>query len=474
MKKKILVILLLVCFVIPYIPARTEWIRTSPKYDPNFSDQIFLEEIYRDYEIWNDPLREARNMGAFIIFTPNGVAPMISVIKYDLAAARETIDNEIKTYDGHWYGFSSISSTSECNLEHVTTNTYTIFKNLQEYGYSNGQTSESSPDAGYIIQKVFELAKDGGKIIIRKGIYHLSSSLMIYEDWHFTLEGEDEYSTVLLYSGEPTDYILQLQGNNQGTKLRDFTLSGSDAKASLIINRITYQSLIELDHLQIGWNYQFDDWNGLYERTDFGLLVYQCDVLRVSNCDIYGNDVAVRIGVGTDMFFTDTDFAVLPIGGERYRIGFWANTVNNDAWGMGYFEGTVFLTRCTNNAPLSTGYHLRSLVHMTECYMENGLKPLVLENAVFNIENSNFMSESGTEAIITSLSSTGFFEDNFVTIHPDNDKIQYLLTHIYDTPTSMIYFKDIRIYDYAGNLPENAYFGDSEHRVVENIIYEAP
>ncbi len=368
----------------------------------------------------------------------------------------------------YWYGWpsvSSISSGSSC---------WTIYKTGQEYGYFRGQTRETSANASSLIQEVFELASDGGKIVLQKGIYRLSRPLVIHEGWHFTLEGEDEYSTVLLYMGNPTTYILQLRGNNQGTKLRDFTLSGSKAQVALLINRTDYQSLIELDHLQIGWNYQYDEWDGLYERTDYGLFVYQCDVLRVSNSDIYANDVAVRIGVGTDMFFTDTDFGVLPIGGEMYRKGFWANTIIDDGWGMGYFEGTVYLTRCTNNAPLSTGYHLRSLVHMTSCYMENGLKPLVLENAVFNIADSNFMSELGTEVVVTSLASTGFFEDNFVTIHPDNTEIQALLSHSYDTPTSMIYFKDIRIYDYAGNLPNPVFLGDIDHRVTENLIYEAP
>lgn len=351
---------------------------------------------------------------------------------------------------------------------------YRIYKNNQEYGYIHGQTQEVSTNASHIMQTVFVLASDGGRIFMEKGIYDLKVPLDMEEGWHFTLEGEDEYSTVLLYSGDATTYIMQLRGNNQGTKLSGFTLSGGNAQVALIINRTDYQSLIELDHLQIGWNYQYDEWDGIYERTDYGLFVYQCDVLRVSDCDIYANDVAVRIGVGTDMFFTDNEFGVLPIGGEAYRKGFWANTIIDDGWDMGYFEGTVFITRCTNNAPLSTGYHLRSLIHMTNCYMENGLNPLVLENAVFNIEDSNFMSEAGTEFVVTSLASTGFFENNFVTIHPDNTEIQGLLTHSYDTPTSMIYFKDIRIYDHAGNLPNPSFLGDSAHRVTENIIYEVP
>ena len=354
---------------------------------------------------------------------------------------------------------------------------YTIYQNARGYGYYQGQfrqEGETSPDASYVIQKVFQLARGGGKIVLQKGVYRLSRPLVIHEGWHFYMEGEDEYSTILLYSGEPARYILMLQGNNQGTRLSGFTLSGSRAQVALIVNRTSYQSLIELNHLQIGWNYRYDEWGGAHERTDYGLFVYMTDVLRVSDSDIYGNDVAVRIGSGTDMFFTDTDFAVLPIGGEKYRIGFWANTVIDDGWGMWYFEGTVYISRCTNNAPLSTGYHLRSLAHLSDSYMENGRNPLVLENAVFNVENSNFMTEPGTVTVVNATGSTGFFENNFVTIHPGNTEIQHLLAHGYDTPTGMIYFKDSRVFDYAGNLPAQHFLGDPEHRVTSGIVIEVP
>jgi len=354
---------------------------------------------------------------------------------------------------------------------------YTIYQSPRGYGYYQGQLlreGETSPDASYIIQKVFQLARGGGRIILQKGVYRLSRPLEIHDGWHFYLEGEDEYSTVLLYQGEPAQYILQLRGNNQGTRLSGFTLSGARARVALIVNRTSYQSLVELNHLQIGWNYRYDEWGGHHERTDYGLFVYMTDVLRVSDSDIYGNDVAVRIGSGTDMFFTDTDFAVLPVGGEEYRIGFWANTVEDDGWGMGVFEGTVYISRCTNNAPLSTGYHLRSVAHLTDSYMENGLRPLVLETAVFNVENCNFMSERGTGVVVEATGCTGFFENNFVTIHPENREIRGLLAHSYDTPTGMIHFKDVRVFDYAGNLPEDLFLGDTDHRVTSDIIIEIP
>ena len=371
----------------------------------------------------------------------------------------------------------SPSPTSDPKPDLFSGGHYTIYQGGGGYGFYQGELrreGETSPDASYIIQRVFELARGGGKIVLQKGVYRLSRGLVIREGWHFYLEGDDEYSTILLYSGEPALYILQLQGNNQGTRLSGFTLSGSEARVALIVNTTSYQSLVEFDHLQIGWNYRYDEWGGEYERTDFGLFVYMSDVLRVSDSDIYGNDVAVRIGSGTDMFFTDTDFAVLPIGGEKYRIGFWANTVANDGWGMRVFEGTVYISRCTNNAPLSTGYLLRSFVHLSDSYMENGRNPLVCENAVFNVENSNFMSEPGTVAVINAMGSTGFFENNFVTIHPENTEIMYLLAHSFDTPTGMINFKDNRVFDYAGNLPAEYFLGNPEHRVTSDIIIDVP
>ena len=69
----------------------------SPGDDPNFSDQITLVEIYRGYEIWKDPARAGR--GEYIIYTPPGVVPAVSSIKYELAAAKRTIDIKIDAYN---------------------------------------------------------------------------------------------------------------------------------------------------------------------------------------------------------------------------------------------------------------------------------------------------------------------------------------------------------------------------------------
>ena len=69
----------------------------SPGEDSNFSDQITLVEIYKGYEIWKDPARAGR--GEYIIYTPPGVVPAVSSIKYDLAAAKRTIDSKIDAYN---------------------------------------------------------------------------------------------------------------------------------------------------------------------------------------------------------------------------------------------------------------------------------------------------------------------------------------------------------------------------------------
>ena len=71
----------------------------SPGDDPNFSDQTTLVELYRGYEIWKDPARAAWNGGEYIIYTPPGVIPCISSIKYELAAAKRTIDSKLDAYN---------------------------------------------------------------------------------------------------------------------------------------------------------------------------------------------------------------------------------------------------------------------------------------------------------------------------------------------------------------------------------------
>jgi len=68
----------------------------SPGADDNFSDETFLATTYKGYEIWKDPAREGR--GEFIIYTPPGVVPGISSIKYTKEAAKTTIDKKIKAY----------------------------------------------------------------------------------------------------------------------------------------------------------------------------------------------------------------------------------------------------------------------------------------------------------------------------------------------------------------------------------------
>jgi len=69
----------------------------SPGVDPNFSDQTYLAKTYRGYEIWKDPARAGR--GEYIIYTPPGVIPVISSIKYELAAAKRTIDSRLDAYN---------------------------------------------------------------------------------------------------------------------------------------------------------------------------------------------------------------------------------------------------------------------------------------------------------------------------------------------------------------------------------------
>ena len=69
----------------------------SPGEDPDFSDQTTLVEIYRGYEIWKDPARAGR--GEYIIYTPPGVIPVISSIKYELSAAKRTIDSQLDAYN---------------------------------------------------------------------------------------------------------------------------------------------------------------------------------------------------------------------------------------------------------------------------------------------------------------------------------------------------------------------------------------
>ena len=54
----------------------------SPGSDPNFSGETFLAATYRGYEIWRDPARADRGLAEFIIYTPPGVVPGISSIKY--------------------------------------------------------------------------------------------------------------------------------------------------------------------------------------------------------------------------------------------------------------------------------------------------------------------------------------------------------------------------------------------------------
>lgn len=69
----------------------------SPGEDPDFSDQTTLVERYKGYEIWKDPARAGR--GEYIIYTPPGVVPGISSIKYELAAAKRTINNKLEAYN---------------------------------------------------------------------------------------------------------------------------------------------------------------------------------------------------------------------------------------------------------------------------------------------------------------------------------------------------------------------------------------
>ena len=69
----------------------------SPGEDPNFSDQTTLVERYKGYEIWKDPARAG--IGEYIIYTPPGIVPGISSIKYELAAAKRTIDSKIDKYN---------------------------------------------------------------------------------------------------------------------------------------------------------------------------------------------------------------------------------------------------------------------------------------------------------------------------------------------------------------------------------------
>ena len=69
----------------------------SPGEDPNFSDQTTLVERYKGYEIWKDPARSG--MGEYIIYTPPGVVPAVSSIKYELAAAKRTIDSKLDAYN---------------------------------------------------------------------------------------------------------------------------------------------------------------------------------------------------------------------------------------------------------------------------------------------------------------------------------------------------------------------------------------
>jgi len=68
-------------------------LRISPGVDPNFSSDTFLVEVYRGYEIWRDPARAG--IGEYIIYTPENVQPAISTIKFELPAARQTIDYTI-------------------------------------------------------------------------------------------------------------------------------------------------------------------------------------------------------------------------------------------------------------------------------------------------------------------------------------------------------------------------------------------
>ena len=71
----------------------------SPGDSPNFSDRIYLDETYKGYEIWFDPTRHERSMGGYIIYTPPGVIPAVSSIKYEREAAHNTINNAINEYN---------------------------------------------------------------------------------------------------------------------------------------------------------------------------------------------------------------------------------------------------------------------------------------------------------------------------------------------------------------------------------------
>ena len=71
----------------------------SPGDSPNFSDRTHLAETYKGYEIWLDPARDESGRGGYIIYTPPGVTPVVSSIKFELEAARNTINYYINEYN---------------------------------------------------------------------------------------------------------------------------------------------------------------------------------------------------------------------------------------------------------------------------------------------------------------------------------------------------------------------------------------
>jgi hypothetical protein len=77
------------------------------------------------------------------------------------------------------------------------------------------------------------------------------------------------------------------------------------------------------------------------------------------------------------------------------------------------------------------------------------------------------MTEPGTECVVDASGSVGYFQNNVVTIHPENHEIQYLLSHIFEpTPQHLIHFENNRVHDYGGNLPFEAFYGSHGQMVV--------
>jgi len=240
--------------------------------------------------------------------------------------------------------------------------TYTIWQEGNNYfaKTGHGELKFSGTDASYIIQKAIDNLTNGGKIMIKTGIYTIDTKITIPETiypYSLIIEGEGIKNTVLQWDTSVSgDYLLEAYASTSGRGIwlimRDLRLKGGDSSTNVTALRLgrsvagavaifTLRNVmithcdtpaVLMDYVQNSWFYDctfesntYPGWD-IYARSASHLQIFGGSILSIylSNSQLraYGlstKTIVFRDGVNYQHIISGVSFDA-PISGHIYNI----------------------------------------------------------------------------------------------------------------------------------------------------------